>query len=267
MHCIRIYGKPETGYSISNIEGTLGRGVMTLNDNRETKHRITLPPELVTRGNPTDIGLLPAVQGLLGEANVKHLQVYPLGALDMSCTFHRALNISHTFSLPSPKLLSAWTPPPLPVAKECPVCSEPTTAIPLSCGHIYCSTCFYHQTCTAISDATTSSHFPLKCWASGCEAPIPLVDLQTHLIAHHFILLLTTALNLRIRQHPDKYRACARPDCPCIYPPKTGFLTTCSLCYSQSCPTARNARTSPCHAPNTAASFTHPSSLLVQKQC
>jgi hypothetical protein len=61
MHCIRIYGKPETGYSISNIESTLGRGVMALNNNRKTKHRINLLPELITSGNPTDIGLLPAV--------------------------------------------------------------------------------------------------------------------------------------------------------------------------------------------------------------
>jgi hypothetical protein len=147
------------------------------------------------------------------------------------------------------------------------MCSELTTAIPLSCGHIYCSTCFYHQTCTVIHDMT-SSHFPLKCWTPGCELPISLGDLQTHLMAEHFTRLLTSAVNIRIRQSPKEYRACARPDCPAIYARDTTSLTTCHLCLAQYCPRyAQRPHSSLYHAPSTAAYFTHRSIQVAQPKC
>jgi hypothetical protein len=83
---------------------------------------------------------------------------------------------------------------------------------------------------------SSSSYLPLKCWASGCEAPISFLDLQKHLKAEKFTRLLTSAPNLRIRQHPELYRACAYPYCLCVYAPNTGPLSTCPLCLCQSCP-------------------------------
>jgi hypothetical protein len=167
MCCVRIYGTSTTDWSDAAVEDVLGRGVMALLDKTAEVYHFELPVDIASR----HIAIIPAIESLLGVENVQHhTDIFLADSLHLTCTFLRALQISHTFSLHFLTPLKPWTPSPLPESPDCPVCKDTTPSLPLSCGHIYCSTCFHHQT---HSDARPNQRFALPTQMLGRRVSSP----------------------------------------------------------------------------------------------
>ncbi|KAH9878023.1 hypothetical protein J1614_003240 [Plenodomus biglobosus] len=125
--------------------------------------------------------------------------------------------------------------------QDCPVCSETTNSIRLSCGHTYCSDCFYHQIHTATANLTSNEQFPIRCWGSNCEKPISLRDLQLHLPFEKFDTLLQSSLRVYMRNNASKYRHCPQPDCTGMYlASNEDAIRTWPVCLATSVCTACN---------------------------
>ncbi|KAF1831902.1 hypothetical protein BDW02DRAFT_632458 [Decorospora gaudefroyi] len=170
----------------------------------------------------------------------------------------KGINVASIIGVP-PFLPDTTASPPF-QQQYCPICDDPTTDIPLGCGHTYCTDCFTQQYETATSDTTSSTQtptFPLRCWAHDCEKPMSLPHLQRHMPYQTFNALLEAALKAHIRTNANAYRYCATPDCVAAYavaPPLTSttlvpqrpnvdrsspYVHTCPCCLTLTCPSCK----------------------------
>lgn len=173
------------------------------------------------------------LQKLLGATNVS-LDIVSK-KLVLYCSRDAVWLATYQLDLPLPPP-TAQKPP-----QACPVCSDITSEIQLSCGHVSCRECFDHQLNVASGDLS-SHHFPVRCWHENCQHPLSILDLRRYAPGTMIDSLLKASLTYFIRSHPDEYRNCRKPDCASVYL-RNGYheIFTCPACLTQTCTLCHSA--------------------------
>jgi len=116
----------------------------------------------------------------------------------------------------------------------CAVCwCDVDEAYTTPCGHMYDKDCFVNQ-CLAAGD----EHIPIKCLGSsgGCQAVIPLSELQAVLTRDQLDKLLEKSFTRHVRTHPSEYQYCPTADCDQVYEVSDdGKIFTCTTCLTSIC--------------------------------
>ncbi|KAG4267599.1 hypothetical protein FPRO04_12754 [Fusarium proliferatum] len=122
---------------------------------------------------------------------------------------------------------------------DCPICfDEAEESLETSCGHIYCSLCFFNM-CQA--EASTSGDFLIGCMGNSgtCGKIIQISELQTLILSETFENILEASFASFIRRHPAEFRYCPTPDCDQVYrvssPGKLPSTFTCARCFTPTC--------------------------------
>ncbi|CAG7556497.1 unnamed protein product [Fusarium equiseti] len=122
---------------------------------------------------------------------------------------------------------------------DCPVCwGEAEEPLMTSCGHIYCSLCFFNM-CQA--EATNPGDFSISCLgdSENCGKIFQLSEIQTLLLSEAFENILEASFATFIRLHPAEFRYCPTPDCDQVYrvssSGKVPFIFTCAGCFTPTC--------------------------------
>ncbi|CVL12580.1 related to ariadne-2 protein [Fusarium proliferatum] len=122
---------------------------------------------------------------------------------------------------------------------DCPICfDEAEESLETSCGHIYCSLCFFNM-CQA--EASTSGDFSIGCMGNSgtCGKIIQISELQTLILSKTFENILEASFASFIRRHPAEFRYCSTPDCDQVYrvssPGKLPSTFTCARCFTPTC--------------------------------
>ncbi|KAF5532845.1 hypothetical protein FMEXI_12166 [Fusarium mexicanum] len=122
---------------------------------------------------------------------------------------------------------------------DCPVCfEEAEESLEISCGHIYCSPCFFNM-CQA--EASTSGDFSISCVGNSgnCRKILQISEIQTLLLSETFENILEASFALFIKRHPAEFRYCPTPDCDQVYrvssPGKVSCMFTCAGCFTPIC--------------------------------
>ncbi|KLP06938.1 related to ariadne-2 protein [Fusarium fujikuroi] len=122
---------------------------------------------------------------------------------------------------------------------DCPICfEEAEESLETSCGHIYCSLCFFNM-CQA--EASTSGDFSIGCMGNSgtCGKIIQISELQTLILSETFENILEASFASFIRRHPAEFRYCPTPDCDQVYrvssPGKLPSTFTCARCFTPTC--------------------------------
>ncbi|KAL3590765.1 hypothetical protein FPOAC2_12967 [Fusarium poae] len=122
---------------------------------------------------------------------------------------------------------------------DCPVCfDEAEEPLETSCGHIYCSLCFFNM-CQA--EASKPGDFSISCMgdSGNCRKILQISEIQTLLLSETFENILEASFASFIRRHPAEFRYCPTPDCDQVYrvsaPGKVPSMFTCSRCFTTTC--------------------------------
>jgi RNA recognition motif-containing protein len=122
---------------------------------------------------------------------------------------------------------------------DCPVCfGEAEEPLKTSCGHIYCSLCFFNM-CQA--EATNPGDFSISCLgdSENCGKIFQISEIQTLLLSETFENILEASFASFIRRHQAEFRYCQTPDCDQVYrvssPGKVPFMFTCARCFTPTC--------------------------------
>ncbi|KAF5708098.1 hypothetical protein FMUND_10746 [Fusarium mundagurra] len=122
---------------------------------------------------------------------------------------------------------------------DCPVCfDEAEEPLETSCGHIYCSLCFFNM-CQA--EASDSGDFSISCIGDSgdCKKILQISEIQSLILSETFENILEASFASFIRRHPAEFRYCPTPDCDQVYrvssPDKLPFMFTCAACFTPTC--------------------------------
>ncbi|KAJ4129058.1 hypothetical protein NW768_007589 [Fusarium equiseti] len=121
----------------------------------------------------------------------------------------------------------------------CPACTdEAEEPLTTSCGHTYCTPCFFNM-CQA--GGSNSGDFSIRCIGDreNCRKILQISEIQTLLLSETFENILEASFASFIRRHPAEFRYCPTPDCDQVYrvssPGKVPFVFTCSRCLIPTC--------------------------------
>ncbi|KAF5672044.1 hypothetical protein FHETE_3916 [Fusarium heterosporum] len=100
---------------------------------------------------------------------------------------------------------------------DCPLCfDEAEDKLRTSCGHTYCSGCFFNM-CEA--EATKPGDFSICCVGDSgtCTKVFEISQIQQLLLSETFENILEASFASFIRRHPADFRHCPTPDCDQVY--------------------------------------------------
>ncbi|PTB61868.1 hypothetical protein BBK36DRAFT_1173105 [Trichoderma citrinoviride] len=126
---------------------------------------------------------------------------------------------------------------------DCPACfCEPEEPVRMSCGHIYCGSCFV-RCCEA--EMRASREFQIRCPTGNprgglCGKAFSLTELQESLPSEVFEKVLKKSFESFVGRRPAELAYCATPDCDQVYritPPDSDHpgIFTCSKCLRPVC--------------------------------